>query len=97
MKAPKYQRMDALYAAVQTAGYELADPVLGLEMTEDGIVAWDGKRAILMSYHWNQGYGADRTPLPGSGDWSANYVRDCAMPARGFASSVHPRRWWHFW
>ncbi len=55
MKAPKYQRMDALYAAVQTAGHELEDPILGLEMTQDGIVAWDGRRAILMSYQWNQG------------------------------------------
>jgi hypothetical protein len=97
MKAPKYQRMDALYAAIQTAGDELADPILGVEMTGDGIVAWDGKRAILMSYDWNQGYGADRTPLPGSGNWSATYVRDCAGPVRGFANSSGSRAWWRFW
>ena len=97
MKAPKYQRMEALDAAIQTAGHELNDPILGLEMTEDGIVAWDGKRAILMSYGWNQSYGPNGEPYIGGGHWSAVLVRDCALPARGFASSSGARRRWRFW
>lgn len=97
MKAPKYQRMEALEAAVQTAGHELADPVLGLEMTDDGIVAWDGKRAILMSYGWNQSYGEGSAPLPGGGHWSADYLRDCPLPARGFANASASRPRWRFW
>ena len=30
MKAPKYQRMEMLQAAIQAAGYELSDPIDGL-------------------------------------------------------------------
>jgi hypothetical protein len=97
MKAPKYQRMDAFNAAIQTAGDELSDPILGLEMTADGIVAWDGRRAILMSYGWNQSYSESGEPHIGGGHWSAEHVRDVALPARGFANSSTPGSWWRFW
>lgn len=94
MKAPKYQRMEALDAAIRAAGDELADPIEGLEVTRDGIVAWAQGRFILLDYRWNQGYGDGGAPLPGSGHWSAAYVRDCdgALLAEG---GRHTRRpWW---
>ncbi len=93
MKAPKYQRMEMLQAAIQTAGHELGDPIDGLEMTGKGILAWGGGRTILISCLWNQGYGDNRTPLPGSGNWSADYVEDCD-PLSGRAPV---RSWWRRW
>src|SRR5579871_3094090 len=94
MKAPKYQRMEALEAAIQAAGYELADPIEGLEVTRDGIVAWAGGRFILLDYRWNQSYGDGHAPLPGSGHWSADYVKDCdaSLLAQGGKASRRP--WW---
>ncbi|MES2253413.1 MAG: hypothetical protein V4559_00080 [Pseudomonadota bacterium] len=80
MKAPKYQRMEIFEAAIQTAGHGLADPVKGVQITDKGIVAWAGGRAIRMSYAWNQAYGPNGEPMLGGGDWSAKYVEDCAMP-----------------
>ncbi len=55
MKAPKYQRMEAFEAAVQTAGHERTDPIEGLQITDKGIVAWAGGRAIRI---WAVGIGA---------------------------------------
>ena len=81
MKAPKYQRMEALQAAIQAAAHELADPIEGLEVTRDGIVAWGGERFILLEYRWNQSGGARGEPMPGGGHWSAEYVRDCDASA----------------
>jgi hypothetical protein len=80
MKAPKYQRMEALEAAIQAAGHELADPIDGLEVTRDGIVAWAGGRAVLMSCGWKQSYGDAGAPQLGGGHWAAEYVRDCSVP-----------------
>jgi hypothetical protein len=91
MKAPKYQRMEALEAAIQTAGHHLSGPIEGLEVTRDGIVAWAGGRAILMSYGWNQSYSEDGSPYLGSGHWSAEYVRDCAVPS---GETRKTSRWW---
>lgn len=91
MKAPKYQRMEALQAAIQAAGDELSDPIEGLEVTRDGIVAWAGGRAILMSYGWNQSYADDGSPCLGGGHWSAAYVRDCPVPT---GETRRTNRWW---
>ena len=91
MKAPKYQRMDALEAAIQAAGHELVDPIEGLEVTRDGIVAWANGRAILMSYGWNQSYADDGSPSLGGGHWSADYLRDCPVPV---GDTRRTRRWW---
>jgi len=94
MKAPIYQRMEALEAAIQAAGHELADPIEGLEVTSQGIVAWAAGRFILLDCHWNQGYGEGGAPLLGSGNWSAAYVKDCdaSLPALGGKASRRP--WW---
>jgi hypothetical protein len=93
MKAPKYQRMEAFEAAVQTAGHELADPIEGLQVTDQGIIAWAGGRAIRMSYHWNQSYSESGAAYLGGGHWSADYVEDCAMPPTAAPAS---RPWWRF-
>jgi len=93
MKAPKYQRMEAFEAAIQTAGHELAEPIEGLQITDKGIVAWAGGRAIRMTYGWNQSYGDDGQPHLGGGHWSAMYVEDCAMPPNASPAS---RPWWRF-
>jgi hypothetical protein len=82
MKAPKYQRMEMLQAAIQAAGDELFDPIEGLEMTDKGVVAWAGGRAILLSCRWDNSYGADGEPHLGGGAWSADYVGDCDAPSR---------------
>ena len=74
MKAPKYQRAEMLNAALQEAVQTLEDPVEGLEITDKGVVAWAAGRFILISYHWDNDYGADGVPLLGSGAWSARYV-----------------------
>jgi hypothetical protein len=50
MKAPKYQRMEMFQAAIQAAGDELADPIEGMQITDKGIIAWAGGRAIRISY-----------------------------------------------
>ena len=77
MKAPKYQRMEMLQAATQAAGYELSDPIDGLEVVAQGVVAWAGGRHILLSYRWTKDYDKNGEPLLGSGAWTAEYVRDC--------------------
>jgi hypothetical protein len=82
MKAPKYQRMEMLQAAIQAAGYELSDPIEGLEITPQGVVAWAGGRHILLSYRWANDYGKNGEPLLGSGAWTADYVRDCDASSR---------------
>ena len=94
MKAPKYQRMEALEAAIHAAGHELADPIEGLEVTQDGIVAWAAGRFILLDYRWNQSYGERGAPLLGGGHWSAQYVKDCdgSLLAHGGKSTRRP--WW---
>lgn len=97
MKAPKYQRMDALEAAVLTAGYELDDPIEGLEVTDDGVVAWAQGRFILMNSRWNQDYGPDGSPALGGGRWSADYVRDCDASSLTFGGRAAPRPWWRVW
>ena len=94
MKAPKYQRMEALDAAIQAAGHELANPIEGLEVTRDGIVAWAAGRFILLDYRWNQGYGDGGVPLPGSGDWSAVYVKDCGPSVLREGGRNTRRPWW---
>jgi hypothetical protein len=96
MKAPKYQRMEALDAAIQAAGHELADPIEGLEVTRDGIVAWAQGRFILLDYRWNQGYGEGGAPLPGSGNWSAVYVKDCDAALLREGGRHTSRPWWRF-
>jgi hypothetical protein len=98
MKAPKYQRAEMLNAALQEAVQTLEDPVEGLEATNNGVVAWAAGRFILMSYRWDNDYGADGAPLPGSGAWSARYVADCAASFRHSstrAASILP--WWRRW
>ena len=82
MKAPKYQRMEMLQAAILAAGYELSDPIEGLEMTDKGIVAWGGGRAILLSCRWHNSYGDDGQPHLGGGSWAADYVEDCEPRGR---------------
>lgn len=77
MKAPKYQRMEILQAVIQAAGYELSDPIDGLEVTPQGVVAWAGGRHILLSYRWDNAYSKSGEPLLGGGAWTAEYVRDC--------------------
>ena len=96
MKAPTYQRMEALEAAIQAAGHELADPIEGLEVTREGIVAWAAGRFILLDYRWNQDYGAKGEVLLGTGGWSAAYVKDCdaALLAQGGRHSRRP--WWRW-
>lgn len=96
MKAPKYQRMEALEAAIQTAGFELADPIEGLEVTRDGIVAWAAGRFILLDYRWNQDYGESGEPMLGGGRWSAAYVRDCDAATLAQGGRSTRRRWWRF-
>ena len=96
MKAPKYQRMEALEAAIQAAGDELDDPVEGLEVTCDGIVAWAAGRFILLNYRWNQGYGEGGAPLLGSGHWSAEYVKDCGADLLAQGGKHSRRPWWRF-
>ncbi len=81
MKAPKYQRMEMFQAAIQAAGDALTDPIEGLRITDKGIVAWAGGRAIRLSCGWNQSYGENGQPNLGGGHWSAEYVEDCTMPA----------------
>ena len=83
MKAPKYQRIEMLHAAVQAAGDALSDPIEGLEMTHKGVVAWGGGRAILLSYRWTNSYADNGEPHLGGGAWSADYVEDCDLPPRG--------------
>ena len=95
MKAPKYQRMDALSATIWTAGHELADPIEGLQVTRDGIVVWAAGRAVLIRDHWDQSYGSRGEPLLGSGNWVAEYVRDCDPPA--LSPSAPRRPWWRIW
>jgi hypothetical protein len=94
MKAPIYQRMEALEAAIQAAGHELADPIEGLEVTREGIVAWAQCRFILLDYRWNQGYGDGGAPLPGSGNWSAAYVKDCDATLLREGGRNTSRPWW---
>ena len=96
MKAPKYQRMEALEAAVQAAGHELADPVEGLEVTHEGIVAWAGGRYILLNSRWIQTYAESGEPALGSGHWSADYIRDCDAAFRGHDQG-RTRRPWRLW
>jgi hypothetical protein len=98
MKAPKYQRAEMLTAALQEAVKALEDPVEGLEITDKGVVAWAAGRFILMSYHWDNGYGADGVPLLGSGAWSACFVADCDASFRHSSTgtaSLLP--WWRRW
>ncbi|MGZ5926773.1 MAG: hypothetical protein ACXWLJ_08835 [Rhizomicrobium sp.] len=82
MKAPKYQRAEMLAAALAEAIDNLADPVEGLEITDEGAVAWAAGRFILMAIRWDNDYAQDGTPLLGGGAWSARYVRDCEAPCR---------------
>jgi hypothetical protein len=77
MKAPKYQRAEMLAAALQEAVQALSDPVEGLEVTDKGVVAWAAGRFILMTYRWDNDYGAKGEPLLGGGAWSARYAMDC--------------------
>lgn len=94
MKAPKYQRMEALDAAIHAAGHELADPIEGLEVTGDGIVAWAQGRFILLDYRWNQDYGEGGQPMLGGGRWSAVYVKDVdGAQLRQGGRHTH-RPWW---
>jgi hypothetical protein len=86
MKAPKYQRVEILAAALQEAGHSLDDPIEGLEITDKGIVAWAAGRFILMTYRWDNDYNTDGTPLPGGGAWSVQYVADCDSSYRGSPS-----------
>ncbi len=83
MKAPIYQRAEALNVAIQTAVHILSDPIEGLQMTSDdgGIIAWSRSRSILMSYRYDNHCDPNGNPMPGSGNWSAQYVRDCAHPS----------------
>ncbi len=81
MKAPIYQHQDLLTAALQTAVLTLPDPVEGVQMTPDGVVAWSGSRCILLDVGYNNDTGDDGVVAPGSGHWSARYVRDCPRPA----------------
>ena len=86
MKAPKYQRADMLAAALQEAMYTLDDPIEGLEVIDKGVVAWAAGRFILMSYRWDNDYGADGASILGGGAWSARYVADCDASYRLFSS-----------
>jgi hypothetical protein len=77
MKAPKYQRTEMLAAVLQEAAHTLADPVEGLEVMDEGVVAWAAGRFILMSCRWDNAYGPQGAPVLGGGAWSAHYVADC--------------------
>ena len=99
MKAPKYQRMEMLQAAISAAGQELSDPIEGLEVTGKGVVAWANGRIILLSCHWDNGYSETGQPLLGSGAWSANYAEDCDSSFRlsGNNARARHRARWRFW
>jgi hypothetical protein len=99
MKAPKYQRMEMLQAAISAAGQELSDPIEGLEVTDKGVVAWANGRIILLTCHWDNGYSETGQPLLGSGAWSADYAGDCdssLRPSGNDARARHRARW-RFW
>lgn len=85
MKAPKYQRGEMLEAALREAMHTLDDPVEGLVMTDQGVVAWAAGRYILIAYRWDNDYASSGEPLLGGGAWSASYVTDCDAPTRPFS------------
>lgn len=95
MKAPRYQRVEMLQAALHEAAQTLNDPVEGLVVTDKGVVAWADGRHILMSYRWDNEFTDSGSPLLGSGAWSAQYVTDCAADfSRVSEETVPKRRWW---
>jgi len=97
MKAPEYQRMEALEIAIRAAADVLTDPIEGVEVTQNGIVAWASGRFILLDYRWNQSHGERGEPLPGSGHWSAEYVRDCDVSLLRHGGQGTHRPWWRIW
>jgi hypothetical protein len=98
MKAPKYQRAEMLTAALQEAVKALEDPIEGLEITNKGVVAWAAGHFVLISYRWDNDYGADGAPLLGSGAWSARYVADCDASFRHSSTeTVSFAPWWRRW
>ncbi|MEO7042912.1 MAG: hypothetical protein ABI035_11670 [Gemmatimonadaceae bacterium] len=95
MKAPKYQRAEVLHAALREAVQTLNDPVEGLVVTGDGVVAWADGRHILMSYRWDNGHDDAGRPLLGSGAWTAQYVTDCnADFSEAAGGTTSTRHWW---
>lgn len=69
MKAPKYQRVEAVEAAIQTAGHERTDPIEGLQITDKVIAAWAGGRA-------------SRIRAAGIGAQSMSRIARCRRPLR---------------
>lgn len=92
MKAPKYLAAEMLGAALQEALETLEDPVEGLEITEQGVIAWAAGRFILMTCRRDNGYAEDGKPLLGTGTWSVRYVHDCDASFR--RTTFAPVRLW---
>jgi hypothetical protein len=85
MRAPKYERMRMLDAAIGRASDELDAPIDRLEVAGGHVTCWSGTRSVIMAYGYAQGGGEDPVtgafiPYPGSGDWYVTVVQ--APPPR---------------
>ncbi len=69
MMAPHFERARMLQAAIQTAVYELNDPIDRIEVIGGKVLAWAGNKCVVMRYGYENAYGADGSPMPGSGSW----------------------------
>jgi hypothetical protein len=69
MMAPHFERARVLHTAIQTATYELDEPIDRLEVTELRIFVWAGKKVIAMKYRYADSYGPDGVGMPGAGEW----------------------------
>jgi hypothetical protein len=69
MMAPQYERARMLCIAINDAASELREPIDRLEVERDHVLVSAGGRRLRFRYYYADSYGADGSPMPGSGRW----------------------------
>jgi hypothetical protein len=85
MMAPQFERARMLCTAINTATYELMEPVDRVEVSRSTVVVWAGAKQVTLKVWYANSYDERGHGIPGGGSWQAEVV-----PADG-AAAAGPR------
>jgi hypothetical protein len=83
MMAPQFERARMLCTAINTATYELMEPVDRVEVGRSNVVIWAGAKQVTLKVWYADSYDERGHGIPGGGSWQAEVVSGDGSDAAG--------------
>jgi hypothetical protein len=74
MMAPQFERARMLCTAINTATYELMEPVDRVEVGHSAVIVWAGAKQVTLKVWYANSYDERGQGIPGGGSWQAEVV-----------------------